>query len=253
MRMGLLVVATVVVVASLAGSARADEVSARAPIGLWTFDDGTGADSSGAGHDGVVTAAAGASSIDGRLVLRFDGTGTRVTVPDRPDLHLRSSLTVAARVRPSRVDRSHTILGKWYARDAYMLLVEKGRYVFSVAFPGGKWGKAVNVQAPARAGQWADVAGSYDGRELRLYVDGRLAASKAVEGGLLQDSDRPLVIGNHPDWNAFEGFIDEVRLYDCAVPAESVGSLFPPRNLEAPEAAPAPPAGKRIGSWLGVN
>ncbi|HZS37366.1 MAG TPA: hypothetical protein VFF06_11100 [Polyangia bacterium] len=77
----------------------------------------------------------------------FDRRNSRVEIPDRPALHVRRALTLTAWVKPARIAGTGTIVGKWYAPDSYLLLVEDGRFVFSVAMPGGRFGVAHRLTA----------------------------------------------------------------------------------------------------------
>jgi hypothetical protein len=158
----------------------------------------------------------------------FDGVDDLIEIPDQPSFHFTNQMTVAAWVKPLRVSGLQTIVNKWYAMDSYMLLIENGNFVFTVAIPGGQWGTSIKVSAkvtPDVWTQWTHVAGVYDGQMLLLYINGQLVASTAASGRL-QDSDRPISIGNHPSWNAFKGSIDEVRLYNVALNASQVSELL---------------------------
>jgi hypothetical protein len=233
-------------------AATASAAPPRELVASWAFEDG-GHDSSGNGHEVVLRSGA---RIQGGS-LHLDGEDDAAEVRDHPDLNLRGPLTLAARVRPDSVRGRGTILNKWYALDSYMLLVEAGHYTFSLAWPGGRWGTSRFVKAPARPGRWAEVVGTWDGHMMRLYVDGVLQAGAQGIDEPLQASGRPVSIGNHPDWNAFRGAIDEVRIYRGAVPEEEIPDLFdvvdppepePEPEPEAPEPRPAPEAPK---SWMG--
>lgn len=209
-------------------------------VARWTFEDG-GHDLTGRGHRAKLLE--GARAQGGLLLL--DGEGGRAVVADHPSLRLRGPLTLAARVRPDSVRGRGTIVNKWYARDSYMLLVEGGHYAFYLAWPGGDWGTSRFVKVPAKAGEFAEVVGTWDGRMMRLYVDGILRAGAHGLDATLQDSDRPVVIGNHPDWNAFRGAIDEVRIYRGAVPEADVPGLFreaPSQGAPPSESSAARPA-----------
>ena len=158
----------------------------------------------------------------------FDGVDDLIEIPDQPSFHFTNQMTVAAWVKPLRVSGLQTIVNKWYAMDSYMLLIENGNFVFTVAIPGGQWGTSIKVSAkvtPDVWTQWTHIAGVYDGQMLLLYINGQLVASTAASGRL-QDSDRPISIGNHPSWNAFKGSIDEVRLYNVALNASQVSQLL---------------------------
>jgi serine/threonine protein kinase len=158
----------------------------------------------------------------------FDGVDDLIEIPDQPSFHFTNQMTVAAWVKPLRVSGLQTIVNKWYAMDSYMLLIENGNFVFTVAIPGGQWGTSIKVSVkvtPDVWTQWTHIAGVYDGQMLLLYINGQLVASTAASGRL-QDSDRPISIGNHPSWNAFKGSIDEVRLYNVALNASQVSQLL---------------------------
>ena len=67
------------------------------------------------------------------------------------------------------------------------------------------------------ANQWTHVAGTYDGAQLRLYLNGSQVASQARTGSL-QVTGSPLRIGgNTYSTEFFPGRIDEVRVYNRAL------------------------------------
>jgi len=198
------------------------------PVAAWHFDvncSGTTAfDSSGndlhGTRSGNVSCATGAK---GGKSLQFNGTDGKVEIPDTAATDFTTAMTVAACVRPQSI-ASGTILSKWYALDSYSIGVSSGNVLFSVAFPGGQFGVTKDVTAPATTGVWQHVAGVYDGSNLLLYRNGALVASTPASG-TLQQSSRPVVIGNHPSWSAFNGNIDHVYLYNRALSASEVATL----------------------------
>lgn len=76
-------------------------------------------------------------------------------------------------------------------------------------------------------GRWHHVAGTYDGSEICLYVDGRIdTASEAA--GAIKVNDYNVLIGANaekPDRN-FKGSIDDVRIYSYALSIEEVKAIF---------------------------
>lgn len=221
--------------AELAAPTRRDAVfeTMPQPVGLWHLDedcsDDVVLDDSGAAAHGQRLAGAGCVAGKTDRAASFDGVDDRIQVADRPAFHFTTAMTAAAWVKPGSTVGLRTIVNKWYAADSYSLIVVDGKYNFSIALAGD--GAHHQVEAPATAGVWAHVAGVYDGTRLSLYVNGALVASKlsSTLPRALQDSPRPLVIGNHPTWNAFAGQIDEVRLYGAALTAAEVKSLT--RNI----------------------
>ncbi len=159
-----------------------------------------------------------------RYAAWFNGVDSLIEIPDQPSFNFTNQMSVSAWVNPSRLSGLQTIVNKWYAMDSYMLVIDNGNYIFVVAFPGGEWGTPIKVSAPATLGFWTHLAGVFDGQKLLLYVNGQLAAT-TVARGTLQASDRPISIGNHPSWNAFQGGIDQVRLYNVALDAQQIQQL----------------------------
>jgi len=153
----------------------------------------------------------------------FDGR-SRFEVPDQPAYHFTDAMSVVARVKPSKTTGLQTIVNKWFAPDAYMLLLDGARYQFSAAFPGGSWGQVVKVSGPATGDRWTHVVGVYNGVSVALYLNGEPAERRPAPARL-QDSDRALVIGHHPDWNGYTGLLDEVRLYDGALTESEIAAL----------------------------
>jgi hypothetical protein len=192
------------------------------PVAVWRFDLACDAptltDASGYGADGVKVNV-GCKNDSGTSAGSFDGTGL-AEVPDRPAFHFSSTMTMAAWVKPSRLDGPQTLFGKWYAPDSYMLLLQDGRYYFGVLMADDT---PRDISLPAAANQWAHVVGVFNGTEMSVYVDGFPASVPAP--GILHDSARPIEMGSHPTWNGYSGLIYEARLYNVALSPAQVQLL----------------------------
>jgi hypothetical protein len=79
-----------------------------------------------------------------------------------------------------------------------------------------------SARTPLTLDRWSDVALTYDGATLRLYVNGSQVSSRAMTG-TIQSPTNPLWIGgNRPYGDHFDGVIDEVRVYDRALRAGEI-------------------------------
>ena len=76
--------------------------------------------------------------------------------------------------------------------------------------------------SPVPVDRWSDVAVTYDGAVLRLYVDGRQVSSRAATGTLQTSGDPLWIGGNQPYGEYFDGLIDDVRVYDRALRADEI-------------------------------
>ena len=96
-------------------------------------------------------------------------------------------------------------------------------------------------------GEWHHVVGTYDGAEMKIYVNGKLENTSDAQSGVINYPDRVFFsIGSYKDDNedfVHKGMIDEVRLYDRALSEEEISN-----NLEA-EGLAVEAAGKLSLTW----
>jgi hypothetical protein len=92
---------------------------------------------------------------------------------------------------------------------------------------------------PVPVDRWSNVAVTYDGAALRLYVNGRQVSSEAVSGTIETPPDPLWIGGNRPYGEHFDGVIDEIRVYDRALSATEIR-----RDIATPV---APTAGLVLG------
>jgi glucose/arabinose dehydrogenase len=189
-------------------------------VAAYSFDEGAGttvADASGNGNTGTLAGATwtGSGKING--ALSFNGTSSRVDVPNAASLQLTTAMTLEAWVNPT------TITSKWRdviykGKDNYFLEASStnaGKPV-GAGIIGGVSSKAFGT-APLATNTWTHLATTYDGAALKLYVNGNLVRTTAVTG-TLATSASPLQIGGDSIFGQyFAGTIDEIRIYNAAL------------------------------------
>lgn len=203
--------------------------------------DGTAEDGSGNGSHGELTDVVWADDRNGVAgqACGFNGVASVITVPHSAslDVHGTQSLTVAAWIKAQAPHNGETIVAKWgmdfREDDQFMLhLTEEGYPTFMVS--DGSHEELVVSAVAVRAGVWHQVSGVFDygAQRMQIYLDGQLMGDKAVTVSI-QSVPVQLRIGQFgaPD-NAFEGLIDEVRIYDRALTTQEI------RNLVQPERGP---------------
>jgi hypothetical protein len=81
-------------------------------------------------------------------------------------------------------------------------------------------------------GEWTHLAGVREGRKLKLYVNGKLAATSELRDGpaFNLSNNLPLLIGFGAQ-NYFTGWLSDVRLYDGALDAGTLAK--PPPSTAA--------------------
>jgi glucose/arabinose dehydrogenase/fibronectin type 3 domain-containing protein len=216
-------------------------------VGAWGFNEGAGttaADASGSGNPGTLQGGT-AWSANGRYggAVSFNGSTGLVRVEDSASLDLTAGMTLSAWVMPSVAQTGwRTIMQK--QSDAWFLNASSGAGAL-VPAGGGTFGSSTPYVAGATAnpvGAWTNVALTYDGATLRLFVNGVQVATRPTTGAI-QATASPLWIGgNNPYGEYFTGLIDEVRVYNRALTATEVQTDMNTSILPAGEDTTAPSA-----------
>jgi hypothetical protein len=200
------------------------------PTGLvaaYNFNAGSGtalSDRSGTGNNGTI--ANGTWSIAGHSggALSFNGTSTLVTVPDSNSLDLTTGMTLEAWVNPSALGATawrNVIFKEQTGNMVYSLYAHQGSAPLGQVFIGGVERNAVGTSAIA-LNAWTHLAATYDGANLKLYVNGALVKTLAVAGSI-PTSTGVLHMGGDSVWSEwFKGLIDDVRIYNRALSASEV-------------------------------
>jgi hypothetical protein len=196
------------------------------PVAAYSFNEGSGstaADATGNGHIGTLSGATWSAAGRNGGALSFDGVNDWVTIADTNLLDLTTGMTLEAWVRPTLVSNWRTVLLKERAGGLLYSL-----YSSNDAGRPSSWirrsGSDLETTGPSAlsANAWVHLAATYDGANLRLYVNGVQVSSRAVSGAL-ETSASPLRIGGNAVWTEFfGGLIDDVRVYNRALSATEV-------------------------------
>jgi glucose/arabinose dehydrogenase len=199
-------------------------------VAAYSFNEGTGTsvnDASGRANTGSIGSAAWTIAGKNGGALSFNGTDALVTVPASPSLDLTTGMTLEAWVDPTAAG------GVW---RTVVFKERPGGMLYSLYANNGAANLPVGQLFLANAEQdavggatlplntWTHLAATYDGSNLRLYVNGSLATSFLVSGTLAATTD-PLRIGGNAIWGEyFSGLIDDVRIYNRALSPSEIGS-----------------------------
>jgi hypothetical protein len=201
-------------------------------IGWWKFDETSGttaADSSGGHHTGTLVGNAkwAPGKIGGAIAL--DGHGSFVRIAGKTAFDMADQTTIACWVN------IHSVPVEW------MAIVTKGdsAWRLSTDHQERKFHMSVNdynhndVEAislhgttEVNADEWHHVASVYDGKVMKLYVDGKLDATKPWAGGIAKNNSDVLIGENVEQPNrCFDGLIGDVRIYNYALSESEIKAL----------------------------
>jgi Concanavalin A-like lectin/glucanases superfamily/Bacterial Ig-like domain/Bacterial Ig domain len=207
----------------LTGVVTADAHAATGLVAAYSFDENSGAtlgDQSGNGHDGTVV---GASWTPGKFgsALNFNGTSSRVDLPQLGTFY-KSGFTLEAWVNKAGTKKDVGILGTWdNPAGGPMLWVDHIQGHNYVTASTGLGTYLDSGQAPA-VGQWQYLTATYDGTNLRYYVDGVQVASKTFTGNIGDSNIWRIGAYQGTPFGFFDGMIDEARVYNRALSGAEV-------------------------------
>ena len=203
-------------------SAQSAAAPARGLIGHWSFnqfDDLRTPDASELGNEASVNNVTRVKGVDGSA-LAFGVKPGWVSCPDVPSV--TDAVTVEAWFNPAgtRPPAFGTIARK---EGAYALrFSDTGRLGFLV-WIGGAPRYLHSGRDTWDPGTWYHLAGTFDGEQLRLFIDGRQAeGSPSRQGGELSDGGALCGIGSCRGRYPVQGIIDEVRIYDRALSDDEI-------------------------------
>jgi hypothetical protein len=197
----------------------ANDDGASGLVAAFSFDEGAGVAAMDASGNALNGAISGATWTTGRTggALAFDGVNDWVTVNDDARLDV-TRLTLSAWIRPTARTPWMTVLMKETADGlAYALYANN-----DVSRPAGEVLvngviRVASGTAVVPTSAWTHLAYTYDGANMRMYVNGVLVRTVARTGNITP-STGPLRIGGNQLWGEyFTGVIDDVRVYNRAL------------------------------------
>jgi hypothetical protein len=106
---------------------------------------------------------------------------------------------------------------------------------------------------------WYHVAATYDGKRMRLFLNGAEVGSMTKTGSLARGSGVPVHMGRNPDGSGYmRGGIDDVRIYSSALTRSEITSVIssagsPPTNQPPTVSLSGPADGARFAAGTPIT
>ncbi|MCX7048899.1 MAG: glycoside hydrolase family 99-like domain-containing protein [Candidatus Sumerlaeota bacterium] len=215
-------------------SKRVTAESGRAPglVAWWSFDekddDLAALDYTGNGLGGRLNEARRADGIRGKALVCAGGC---VSIPANEKLFPPRAITLECWIKADKPDQND----RWFVNcvygtgdSGYRLGLTGGCLCW--AAPKTKWSHHLRGVKPVPVGKWTHIAATYDGKMMRMYMDGE-ECGVMERGGRIYPTDADLILGNFSmeSHAAFSGLLDEVKLYDRALGADEIRDHAKPR------------------------
>ncbi len=200
-------------------------------VAAYSFEEGSGKlarDVTGNGHNGEIK---NAKYVDGKFgkALEFDGVESQVEIPHSEDMNFKEGVTVEAWVKPSRYNDLSAVVQKWgdnTNRRQYLLCFVSNKVRMYISGSGGTWPSSV-----VKTDEWTHIAGTYDGKVIRTFINGKLETEVNNTEGLFASDVHALIGGYGPDVDFgsnrhFPGVIDEARYWNGALDENEISNVM---------------------------
>jgi len=220
------------------------------PVACW-HAEGDAQDSTGNNNGILVGNAAFSRGMVGKA-FKFGGDGSYVKIPKFQTLNPVKNITIEFWMKADPANALQSYQGL-VASDYYGVEISNGfQSKIGVNFyvssdRGRSWGAVSEANgggATISAGEWHHIAGTYDGANMVLYIDGEAWGNPASYSGNISPPSRSgfLAIGSEDGRTAFpncistryfNGLIDEVRIYNRALSASEITAACNSGRLKA--------------------
>ncbi len=169
-------------------------------------------------------------SIYGKSIRFNNSTNRAVSVAHSSYLDGMDELTIAFYAKKSTKTEAAAVI---YKHTVYVVnLTDSG---FSGYINNGAGQKNFSVKKVVDDTEWHHYAVTYDGEHIVTYIDGKECSRIECTGKVRRDSSRAVVIGRNPWGASFEGWMDEIRIYDRALSEDEIGQIMKGGMIAAPE------------------
>ena len=190
------------------------------------YDSVVEPDCSGFGHDGVKS---------GEIVLDSD------TPRYSTSYGFKDGITISAKEKMNPAPTDAITISVWmyipdYQQTCAVSCYESGgvgihlsqNAVYFQIFGGGVYH---NVGANISKGSWVHVVGTFDGENLKIYVNGQLKGAVSYSGKISYNGSVPWMVAGNPDANGnasenFTGRLSDLRIYATALSGEDILDLY---------------------------
>ena len=197
-------------------------------IAYYPFN-GNANDESGNQNNGTVSQAQLVPDRNGtpNSAYSFDGINDYIEVTNSPALNFQKSITVDFWINiKAFYDREEYPIshGNWENRWKVSITNKKIRWTIKT----GSGTKDLDSESELSAGMIYNVAVTYNGSDMEIYLNGKLDAFTEFSGLMLQTTI-DLMIGQVLPGNSnynFNGTLDDIRIYDYALSRDEIENLF---------------------------
>jgi Leucine-rich repeat (LRR) protein/sugar lactone lactonase YvrE len=179
----------------------------------------------------------GVSSTDGKIgtAALLDGKDDIINLPDFNPLFMGNAFTVTAWFKPNEIKERNEIV--WFQDDQPAISLTHEEVLFKYKHGDDATHRIVAHKVDGNQilplGEWNCAVytyDAYDNQTAKMYLNGNQLVEKTLEGYFVPTQTGLGRIGGDDNWDhgrAFNGAIDDVRIYNYALSDEDIQALCP--------------------------
>ena len=223
--------------------------------GLWSLEETSGnrADYTPNGNTLTDNNTVGSSTDaqEGSRSASFVAANTEylsITDAAQTGLDITADITICGWFKPASINANQFLVGKYRTSDnqrSYRIILTSGNVLQAILSSAGTSTRTCTAGTTLSAGTWYHFAFVYDGTDIRVYLDGALdpATNNPVthSAGIFNGSAE-FTVGKQDGFsNPVDGLMDEVAVFDRALSADEIDSIYQFGIQDVPSPPTPPP------------
>ncbi len=214
-----------------------NDISSLSPVSWWRCGDGDTAptltDNGSGGNDGTMqsfntfsTDVPTASSFTNTKSILLDGFDDFVDCGNDSSFNLTTEMTLSAWVKPAVTPSDDFVIAKRQTSDSYQMAFNSvGKASASIWIGSTRYN--VFSTTTISANNWFNIVVTFNGSNLKIYVNSVLEGNTSVSGTIKQTTDVvTLASGLNSNAYNFNGNIDEAAIFNLELSASDVTSIY---------------------------
>ncbi len=160
--------------------------------------------------------------------LQLNGMNNYIIMGDRPSFEAFNSFNIDVLLRTNTTATNKAIASKWFRTSSYQITMGASGTPGQVRFSTRTTSfSEIDSRTLVNDGNLHYISGTYDGTMQKLFIDGNLENMRP-QSDVIADSPEEFCIGDFCSGDIgqsgfnFEGIIDEVRIYNSALPTAAI-------------------------------
>lgn len=203
-------------------------------VAAYSFDEASGAAIDQSGQGNTATLNNGVARVPGRngsLAASFDGVNDFISIPNSASTNISgNALTISMWINPqATAGGDSVVIGKFWnttmSSPYYQYGLELGggnRTDFYVGTTGGARVATGGTTLPFN--QWSYLAITFDGAQVRTYVNGTLVNTQALSATITARGNSMSVGADASTGQFYKGMVDDLRIYNRVLTQPQVQS-----------------------------